>query len=245
MRSLKSIAASAARRVLSPLVPARKMLPFTFLLHRIEGSCEPELENLDQFIARTETAIDIGANIGLYTYALSKRFNRVYSFEINDGITDLISKYNPGNIELIHCGLSSAAGPARFYIPIARGLTLTGWASLNRDNLSGAEKLIEKDVELKRLDDFAIADAGFIKIDVEGHEVEVLKGAAETIQRSRPVVLVELKKEHVQEITAWFLELDYKHCRLEDFADVPGHRSNHIFVPFELLARFGIARPQD
>jgi FkbM family methyltransferase len=221
------------------------MLPFTFLLHRIEGTCEPELLHLDQFIASTGTAIDIGANVGLYTYALSKRFDRVYSFEINESVSGLITKYNPGNIELIHCGLSSSAGAARFYVPVASGMTLAGWGSLNKDNLPGAEKLIEKDVELKRLDDFGIAGVGLIKIDVEGHEVEVLKGAGETIQRSRPIVLVELKKEHMQDVKAWFLEFDFKHCRLEDFAGVPGHRSNHIFVPFERLAQFGIARPSN
>jgi FkbM family methyltransferase len=236
------LAAAAARRLLGSLVPARQKLRFTFWLHRIGGSCEPELLHLDEFVASAGTAIDIGANVGLYTYALAKRFKRVYAFEINHGITREIEQYNPGNIELIHSGLSSKAGAAKLFIPVAGGLVMAGWGSLNRDNLPGAEKFIEIDTELKPLDDYGIADADFIKIDVEGHEVEVLHGAAATIERSRPMVLIELKKEHVAEVDAWFLRLDYKHCRLEDFADVQGHRSNHIYTPVERLANFGIAR---
>lgn len=54
------------------------------------------------------------------------------------------------------------------------------------------KKIIEKDVQVKRLDDFGIADVDFIKIDVEGHELEVLKGGAATIERYRPVLLMEV-----------------------------------------------------
>jgi FkbM family methyltransferase len=245
MRSPRALAAAVARRIFLPIVPGRSKLPFTFLLYRIEGTAEPELLHLDDIVAEAGTAIDIGANLGLYTYALSKRFRRVISFEINEQLTGMISKFNRGNIELIHCGLSSEAGDARFYVPVASGVAMAGWGSLNRDNLPGAEKLIEIDVQLKTLDEFAIDAVDFIKIDVEGHEVQVLKGAGATIERSRPMVLVELKREHVSEIDDWFRQWEYKRCRLEDFSDVQGHRSNHIYVPVERLAKFGIARPAD
>jgi FkbM family methyltransferase len=245
MKSPKILFAAVARRILTPFVPARKMLQFNFWLLRLGGGCEPELLHLDDFIAATGAAIDIGANVGFYTYVLSKYFKRVYAFEINEEITGQIAQYNPGNIELIHCGLSSETRIAQFYVPVTGGIKQIGWGSLNRDNLPGAEKLIEKDVRVAPLDDFAIAGVDFIKIDVEGHEVEVLKGAAATVEKSRPIVLIELKKEHVEEVNAWFSNLDYKHCRLEDFNDVPGHRSNHIYVPLERLVHFGIARPTE
>lgn len=245
MKSLGKLAAGVARRLLTPLLPARKMLPYNYWLHKLDGAAEPELLHLDEFIAGGGKAIDVGANAGFYTYALSRRFKRVYAFEINEGITGPIAQYNPGNIELIHCGLSSSDGTARFYIPVTGGIAQAGWASLYRDNLPGAEKLIERDVRVAPLDDFKISGVDFIKIDVEGHEIEVLKGAAATIEASRPIVLIELKKQHVKTVNDWFRNLDYKHCRLEDFNDVPGHRSNHIYVPLERLASFGIARPTE
>lgn len=245
MKSLGKLAAGVARRLLTPLLPARKMLPYNYWLHKLDGAAEPELLHLDEFIAGGGKAIDVGANAGFYTYALSRRFKRVYAFEINEGITGPIAQYNPGNIELIHCGLSSSDGTARFDIPVTGGIAQAGWASLYRDNLPGAEKLIERDVRVAPLDDFKISGVDFIKIDVEGHEIEVLKGAAATIEASRPIVLIELKKQHVETVDDWFRNLDYKHCRLEDFNDVPGHRSNHIYVPLERLASFGIARPTE
>jgi FkbM family methyltransferase len=216
------------------------MLPFLYWLDKVAGACEPELAHLDRFRGSSETAIDIGANVGLYTYRLSRLFARVYAFAINDEITRWISQYNPGNIELIHQGLSSAAGAARFYLPVAHGVTMAGWGSLNRDNLPGAETCVEKDVRVAPLDDFSITRAGFIKIDVEGHELEVLKGAAATIGQSRPIVLIELKKEHVEDADAWFRTLNYRRCRLEDLIGIKEHRSNHIYVPTERLTQFGI-----
>lgn len=216
------------------------MLPFNYWLWRMSGTCEPELLHLSEFCGSTGTAIDIGASIGLFTYPLSKLFQRVYAFEINDEITQWIGRYNPGNIELIHCGLSSAAGTARFYIPVAHGMRLVGWGSLNRDNLPGTKEFLERDVKVAPLDDFGITGIGFIKIDVEGHELEVLKGAAATIAQSRPIVLVELKSTHIESADSWFLGLDYRRFRLEDLLKVQGHPANYIYVPVEQLVQFGI-----
>src|SRR5262249_40578675 len=51
-------------------------------------------------------------------------------------------------------------------------------------------------IEVKRLDDFNFLDVGAIKIDVEGHEFEVLSGSEETIKKSRPVLIVEIEERH-------------------------------------------------
>jgi FkbM family methyltransferase len=243
MKPARILVASALRRILLPLVPARMKLPVAYWLQGISAPHEPEVLNLDHFIALTGTAIDIGANVGFFTYALARRFRRVYAFEANDEVTGLITEFNAPNVELIHCGLSDEARTARFYIPVSGGVALSGWGSLNRNELPGAEQILEKQVKVAPLDDFKIGSVDFIKIDVEGHEIEVLHGASATIENSRPIVLIELKTEHVEEADAWFRNLDYKHCRLEDFIDATGHRSNHIFVPLERLAGFGIARP--
>ena len=52
------------------------------------------------------------------------------------------------------------------------------------------------EVPTKRLDDFAFGPIGFIKIDVEGHELSVLEGGAGVISRERPTVLVEVEERH-------------------------------------------------
>uniref|UniRef100_UPI001916C781 FkbM family methyltransferase n=1 Tax=Mycobacterium paraintracellulare TaxID=1138383 RepID=UPI001916C781 len=47
------------------------------------------------------------------------------------------------------------------------------------------------DVPVKRLDDLHLDDIGLIKIDVEGHELAVLRGATQTLTRNRPAIVVE------------------------------------------------------
>ena len=53
-----------------------------------------------------------------------------------------------------------------------------------------------EDVKLMRLDDVIQNDVGFIKIDVEGHELAVLQGSTSLIYRSRPVLLIECEERH-------------------------------------------------
>jgi FkbM family methyltransferase len=247
MKSPKKLAAALARRILSPLVPARKMLPFMCWLNGISADYDPYYERINLFYGSARTAVDIGANIGLYTYRFSKRFQHVYAFEMNSEITGWIKQYNPGNIELIQCGLSSQAGTARYYIPVAHGLNLAGYATLHRDILPQADGCVEKECRVAPLDEFAITAVDFMKIDVEGHELEVLKGAAKTIEQSRPVVLIEVQTMNERTVEAWFLALDYRQCRylptnqlvvLTEFLPSTG---DCLYIPRERLTEFGLA----
>lgn len=63
------------------------------------------------------------------------------------------------------------------------------------------------DVLAKRLDDLELDDVGFVKIDVEGHELAVLRGATETLTRNRPAVLVEAEERHHRNAVGAITEL--------------------------------------
>jgi FkbM family methyltransferase len=223
------------------------MLPFLCWLHKIAAEYDPYLAHLDWFCGSAGTAIDIGANEGLYTYPLSKRFRRVYAFEINGEITGRIKQYNPGNIELVNCGLSSTAGTATLYLPVAGGRVLSGWGTVHRDVLPAEFEVTERVCRLAPLDEFGITGVDFVKIDVEGHEVEVLKGAARTIEQSRPIVLIEVRTVHERTVEDWFLARDYRQCRfdprdrlaaLTEFVPSVG---DCLYVPRERLALLGLA----
>src|SRR4051812_27691321 len=110
------------RRFVYPLVPRRQRLPFLSRLNALEGSEEPELRILPALISGSDVAIDIGANIGFYALRMSGLFKKVYAFEINDDLTHDLAAFNPGNIEIVHMGLSSDAGQAVLYIPVLNGL---------------------------------------------------------------------------------------------------------------------------
>jgi FkbM family methyltransferase len=145
------------------------------------------------------TFIDIGANIGLYSIALSKYFDRIIAFEANP-ITFKVLEANLAlsetrNVRPFCEGVSSQMRCASLYTPIDGHL---GWATLNA-NHHGAETIVaETTIHLDTLDSL-LKKAGFeqdpislIKIDVEGHEADVLQGAMGTLNRWGPIVLVEV-----------------------------------------------------
>src|SRR6185295_16151644 len=68
---------------------------------------------------------------------------------------------------------------------------VTELASIAPNQQSG-ENVVALEVETRRLDEFAIANCSFIKIDVEGHEEAVLDGAPALIAAQRPVLMIEL-----------------------------------------------------
>jgi FkbM family methyltransferase len=225
------------------------MLPFMFWLNRISTERDPYLADLDRFCGSAGTAVDIGANVGFYTYPLSKRCRRVHAFEINDEITGWIKQYNAENIELVNCGLSSTAGPAKLHLPVTHGLALVGYGTLHRDILPKADAYVEKECRIALLDDFGIVGVDFMKIDVEGHEMEVLRGAAKTIAQSRPIILVEVRTINERTVDDWFSALDYRQCRydaqnrlvvLSEFLPSTG---DCLYVPSERLAQLGLASP--
>ncbi len=66
---------------------------------------------------------------------------------------------------------------------------------------------------MKTLDDYAFENVCLVKIDVEGHELEVLKGGVQTLQRERPVILVEIEQRHhnlpISEVFAYLMAQDF------------------------------------
>lgn len=230
-RRLRFFLARALHKTLSPVVPARMKLPFRFRLRIMEGSVENELLYLDRICPRGAAAIDAGANEGLFSLALSKRFASVHAFEINDALTANLAAFNPGNIHIVHTGLSSREGEATLFIPVSCGIPLTGWGSLLPGNCPEASGHIEKNVTLRPLDSFGLRSVAFMKIDVEGHELELLAGAQETLRRERPTVLIEVKEQTEAEVARFFERLNYRRETLEALAGIAGSPENRIFVP--------------
>ena len=231
MKTMKQLLSKVLRRLVLPLLPASRKLPFMYQLHILDGLCENELRYLDRIGSKHQTAIDVGANQGFYSFRMSKYYNKVYAFEINAEVTKDLVDYNPGNIHLITEGLSSRKGEAVLYIPVLNGFALNGWASLAPGNCPDTREHIEKPVRIGTLDALAIEDVSLIKIDVEGHEVEVLKGAGETLKRNRPVIIIEVQEHNQNEVGALLEALDYQRRELQDLAGHKGSPQNHIWMP--------------
>lgn len=218
------------------LVPKRLQLPLYYWLHLHESYCENELKYLNEFCKGTKVAVDVGANVGFYSYALSKKFCKTYAFEVNSKLINYLKFYNSANIEVINKGLSSRSGNATLYIPIrSDGYAVSGYASLQPNNYPEAAEHQEINVSLCTLDEFNLLDVEFIKIDVEGHELEVLNGSIQRLIRCRPIVLIEIKYENLVNVFNYFDELGYSRYQLEDLIKIVGSTENYIFLPNTLV----------
>jgi FkbM family methyltransferase len=154
---------------------------------------EEEILMLPKLITRGGVAIDVGANIGLYSFALSKICDTVEAFEPNPKNQNIIRAYNAPNINVHGIALSSKGGVGELNIPIVNDVEIDGHASLNSKFLDQ----VTIQVDLKKLDDYNFGGVNYIKIDVEGHELEVIKGAVHTIKTNRPVLMVEIEQRHI------------------------------------------------
>jgi FkbM family methyltransferase len=167
--------------------------PLLYSACNLLGTLERELKHLDAFAPAGGTAIDVGANVGLWSYGLCRRFKRVEAFEPIPRLYENLKRAALPGVVLHNIALSSCRGRGELKIPAHRGLRIQGMATLNE--LDGDCQRI--DVETRTLDEFDFRGVSFIKIDVEGQESEVLAGAEETIRREKPVMVIEIEQRHL------------------------------------------------
>lgn len=194
--------------MLKVMIPNRFRLPLRYYRMWLTGRLDDEISRLAEHITNRERTIDVGANMGIYSYALSKLSRHVEAFEPIWYCTDLLKACAGATIRVHNVALSDHAGEAKLHIPLREcGAEFTELASLDR---SGGNAL---SVPLVRLDDYDFRDVGFIKIDVEGHEMAVLNGGRQTIERNRPGMLIEIEQRHIRcpisEVFDFILGLGY------------------------------------
>jgi FkbM family methyltransferase len=144
---------------------------------------------------------DIGANSGYYSL-LSAAFGakNVIAFEPADDIADLLNANIKRStldqkIQLKRLAISSNSGISKIYYPEASHGLIETSASLNPTFRSTHEKTAE--VQVETLDNALIGiitnnEKLLLKIDVEGHDLAVLEGAARIIAEQRPAIIIEL-----------------------------------------------------
>lgn len=139
--------------------------------------------------------IDIGAHFGLYSIVLAKYLGcRVYSFEPTKFTGDVfranIRYNNLGSlIEYIPKAVSSKSGTATFYVQDTEGAVSNSLVNYQHSE----ERKNEVTVEVVSIDEtFDGVEYGFLKIDAEGAEFDVLLGARQTLARYRPKMILGL-----------------------------------------------------
>ena len=141
----------------------------------------------EKYIPDYGTFLDIGANIGNHSMMIRERFdNQIISFEGNPLNYVLLYKNTVQfpNIKSICVGLSDKPGLVEFVYDF--------------NNYGGggifpelSDKYPSIPVYLTTLDSFNLTDISFIKMDVENHEMFVIKGGLDTIKQNRPIIWIE------------------------------------------------------
>jgi FkbM family methyltransferase len=161
---------------------------------------------------RRTLAIDVGAHVGLWSMHLGDLFKSTIGFEPIPDFQRLFEINLNGNprVKLIHEGLGSRKGVIKLALdPLNTGNTHEIGADAGKegevadaeftrlrmtaDRKGEGRQVVIQEVPIQRLDSYSFEDVGLIKIDVEGAELEVVKGARQTILKSRPVIIVEQK----------------------------------------------------
>jgi len=166
---------------------------------------ELEIRILEQLLPiyfslyKKRTILDIGANIGGYSYYLtpvaSKLNGKCIAFKPRRQTFHRLKK-NVVNSNFIakRLALSNYNGSGNLYLPTSHGCS----SLVNHPEFDGFKT---EPVPLMKLDEYiktnAIDDIGFIKIDVEGHEHEVIEGAVETLNTFKPLILCESENRHI------------------------------------------------
>lgn len=190
-----------AKRVANIWIPEgdRHFEPFLKRSEQVAGAGTYQLPKYRQALAAVthrEAALDIGGHVGLWARVMAQDFREVHSFEPCPPHVECFSLNVAqfSNVTLYECALGDKAGEVELKHPA--------------DN-TGHSHVVKRGGEFRapvfRLDSISNfwpeklrLRIGFIKIDVEGFEAQVLLGAEQTIKRHRPVVLIEQKKDNAE-----------------------------------------------
>ena len=205
-------------------------------------------EGADARLAKTLTDparlfVDVGANAGLYAWIARRQGAEAIAVEPHPVMASRLRMRLP-DVEVVEAALSDTVGTATLYVPSVGHHDVTTRSSLAGAVNEGFEQRTVT-VQVRRLDDLLEerGAVGFVKIDVEGHEDGVLRGARRILESDRPVILIEIEWRHhrgrapelIASLTADGYEggflLDGRYRPLAEFDPVAMQASDNLKAP--------------
>jgi len=166
------------------------------------------------FCNKKNISIDVGSNLGTYAYLMSKYSKLCYAFEPNPFLVKILERSLSDKVKIFQVALSNNKGKATLKIPFSNNNEEHGLASIEDDNTLNNKPIKKYIVEKNELDNYQLEKVDFIKIDVEGHELSVLEGCKNLIERYRPVFLVEIEERHksnnIDKVNQYFKKFMYQ-----------------------------------
>jgi len=168
---------------------------------------EVEMNALASIVAPGDAVGDIGANVGAYTRQLSSLVGpsgRVCAFEPvaanHDILQTVVRKGRLTNVELFRLALGAKLEEREIAIPDLGGFTGYYWAHFAKPGEHGEKVTVSTLDELAGKN--AIPRLDFIKCDVEGSELDVLRGGRALIESQRPAWLIEVARDTSTDVFA-------------------------------------------
>ncbi len=196
---------------------------------------EPEMGLLPFVVDRSRAAIDVGAHTGAYVHLLLKLAASVTAIEANPQIVRTLTKMYGKRARILCAAASSADGTAALRIPVPRQGLRYGLGTIEPENTLAGVEVDEVKVPKVILDQINCGPVGFIKIDVEGHEYDVLLGAQKIIFRDHPAIILEAEERHrrgaVKSVCELLSKFNYNGFMLDKGRLVP-------------ISRFDVSRDQ-
>ncbi len=204
-----------------------------------------ELSIINKIIKEDSVIFDIGANIGTHSVpmALKAKYGKIFSFEpakqTYQFLLKNISKIK--NIYPVLLAISDRSGTATFH-----NASDNAYSGIN---ITGKKPIVDtENVITISIDDFIdlqkISKLDFVKIDVEGHEQQVINGATKTLQKLRPVILIEICEDlkngvNPQKLIKQIIDFKYKAYTISgwnivSYTNTNSKDYNYLFIPSEL-----------
>jgi FkbM family methyltransferase len=155
---------------------------------------DPLLRVFSTYVQEGQVVVDVGANRGTYTADFADLVGKsglVIAIEpLQEKVDSLLRTVGQqDNVRVMNLGCSDKTGERTLYIPTRRGHPEHSLATFEHSGVTGQTLT----VKTARLDDLQLTKPiSLLKVDVEGHELSVFRGALETLERDRPVLVAEI-----------------------------------------------------
>lgn len=224
------MAADRAAELAVRVEPYRWHLSGSFIAHLLKATLQQHHQDLyptiSRFVPRSAVVFDIGAHAGQYTklFARSASSGRVYAFEPGSYaraiLRSVVTLHRLGNVSVLPFALGAVCGVDTLSVPLKAGGSFGfGLSHLGRPQQRWAA-VAQELVGLATLDAVAaglgLDRLDFVKADVEGWELSLLRGGEQTLRRFRPILVIELLTQHlaradnrVEDAFAFLADLGY------------------------------------
>lgn len=182
------------KKIVEKIVPIKYQLNLRYFYLKRCNKLDEEMFYILKLLDNKRRFLDIGANVGIYSFYFKNIFKNIDAFEPLTEITHRLHAIQNKSLKVHNIALSNKSGELKFFIPYLNHKPAPALASLEKRNTESERRT----VKVKTLDDFNFRDVDLIKIDVEGHEQAVIEGARETIETTRPILIVEIEQRHIR-----------------------------------------------